>query len=173
MCACECTCGKQNVTIITHSTHKMPIVPNIILAHELILTSNTSANISVTYADCVDDTSDFMVEVKYWSDGSDVVSLPLEPLSTSVFVLSDLMPGSVYWWYEIRVTENSSGAQIGDTVTGLLTTFPQPTSTSFATPTAVPTNTPTVFTPTASTSPGIHTYLCKFPSLMYQHLYTL
>ena len=112
-----------------------------------------------------------MAEIKYWRDGSDVVSLPLEPLSTSVFVLGDLMPGSVYW-YEIRV-ENSSGAQIGDTVTGLLTTFPQPTSTSFATPTAVPTNTPTVFTPTASTSPGIHTYLCKFPSLMHQHLNSL
>ena len=164
--------GSLRLAPITHSTHKMPTVPNIILAHELILTSNTSAEISVTYADCVDDISDFMAEIKYWRDGSDVVSLPLEPLSTSVFVLSDLMPGSVYW-YEITVTQNSSGAQIGDTVTGLLTTFPQPTSTSFATPTAVPTNTPTVFTPTASTSPGIHTYLCKFPSLMHQHLYTL
>ena len=60
-----------------------------------------------------------MVEVKYWRDVSDVVSLPLKPLSTSMFVLSDLTPGSVYW-YEMTVTQNSSGAQIGDTVTGLL-----------------------------------------------------
>ena len=118
-------------------THNMPTVPNIILAHELILTSNTSAEISVTYANCVDDTSDFMAEVKYWRDGSNNVSLPLEPLSTSVFVLSDLMPGSVYW-YEIRVTQNSSGAQIGDTVTGNFTAMRPPTFPSIATPTATP-----------------------------------
>ena len=73
----------------------------------------------------MNDTSDFMAEFKYWRDGSDVVSLPLEPLGTSVFVLGDLMPGSVYW-YEIRV-ENSSGAQIGDSVTGQFTAMCPPT----------------------------------------------
>ena len=122
-------------------TRLMPTVPNIILAHELILSSNSSANISVTYADCVHDTSDFMVEVKYWRDGSNNMSLPLEPLSTSVFVLSDLMPGSVYW-YEIRVTQNSSGAQIGDSVTGQFTAMHPPTYPPIATPTPTP-DTPT------------------------------
>ena len=126
--------------INTHNTHNMPTVPNIILAHELILTSNSSAEISVTYANCIDDTSDFMAEVKYWRDGSNNVSLPLEPLSTSVFVLSDLMPGSVYW-YEIGV-ENSSGAQISDSVTGQFTAMRPPTFPPIATPTPTP-DTPT------------------------------
>ena len=141
--------------------HNIPTVPNIILAHELILTSNTSAEISVTYADCVDDTADFMVEVKYWRNKCDVVSLPLEPLSTSVFVLGDLMPGSVYW-YEIRV-ENSSGAQIGDSVTGQFTAMRPPTLPPIGTPTPTPTSRPTATpnaTPTASTSAGAHVIVC-------------
>ena len=92
----------QSYVMHTHTyshTHSTPTVPNIILDHELILTSNSSANISVMYADCVDDTSDFMAEINYWRDGSDVVSLPLEPLSTSVFVLSlDLCTGMRLEW---------------------------------------------------------------------------
>ena len=132
-------CYNHNMYMHTYThilTHNMPTVPNIILAHEPTPTSDSSANILVTYADCVDDTSDFMAEVKYWRDGSDVVSLPLEPLSTSVFVLSVLMPGSVYW-YEIRV-ENSSGAQIGESATGQFTAMRPPTFPPIATPTATP-----------------------------------
>ena len=89
----------------------------------------------------MDDTSDFMAEVKYWRDGSNNASLPLEPLSTSVFVLSDLMPGSVYW-YEIRV-ENSSGAQIGYSVTGQFTAMRPPTFPPITTPTPTPVDTGT------------------------------
>ena len=70
------------------------------------------------------------------------MSLPLEPLSTSVFVLSDLMPESVYW-YEIRVTQNSSGAQIGDTVTGQFTAMRPPTLPPIGTPATTPTTRPT------------------------------
>ena len=161
LCASLCTLCTDNVCEIFDRhiyIHNMPTVPNIILAHELILTSNTSAEISVTYADCTDDTSDFMVEVKYWRNKCDVVSLPLEPLSTSVFVLSDLMPGSVYW-YEIRVTENSSGAQIGDNVTGQFTAMRPPIFPPIATPTPTPTATPNA-TPTASTSAGAHVIVC-------------
>ena len=102
-----------------------------------------------------------MAEVKYWRNGCNNVSLPLEPLSTSVFVLSDLVPGSMYW-YEIRVTENSSGAQIGDTVTGLVTTFPPSTSTPTTTPTTIPSATPNAFIPTASTCAGTHVMMCMF-----------
>ena len=106
----------------------------------------------------MDDTSDFVAEVKYWRNKCDVVSLPLESLSTSVFVLSVLMPGSVYW-YEIRV-ENSSGAQIGDSVTGQFTAMHPPT---FGTPTPTPTSRPTATpnaSPTASTSSGAHVIVC-------------
>ena len=125
-------------------------VPNIILAHGAEPTSNTTAEISVTYAGCVDVTSDFMVEVKYWRNGCNNVSLPLEPLGTSVFVLCDLIPGSVYW-YEIRVTGNSSGAQIGDTVTGTLSTV-VPSASAIATHTATPFAAAPTITPPAPTS---------------------
>ena len=112
----------------------------------------------------MDDTSDFMAEVKYWRNKCDVVSLPLEPLSTSVFVLGDLMPGSVYW-YKIRVTENSSGAQIGDSVTGQFTAMRPPTFPPIATPIPTPTSRPTATpnaTPTASTSAGAHVIVHVF-----------
>ena len=85
------------------------------------------------------------------------MSLLLEPLSTSVFVLSDLMPGSMYW-YEHRV-KNSSGAQIGESVTGQFTAMRPPTFPPIALPTP---------TPDMPTDTGTYTCMCT-PVYIWRH----
>ena len=89
------------------------------MAHEVEF-NETSANISVTYAECVDDTSNFRIRVVYEREGLDSVVIQENvAMPKQTFTLPKLDSGTTYQ-YVIEVTSGVN--RIGAAVEGTFTT---------------------------------------------------
>ena len=85
------------------------------MAHEVEF-NETSANISVTYAECVDDTSEFMIRVVYGREGLAIQKNVVLPKQT--FTLPNLISGTSYQYtIEVKNGVNRIGAAVEGTFT--------------------------------------------------------